>query len=370
MTEVINFAGIQPQQLTGGDLFGNYAQGKKLASAIEQAKALAAYKSKQAENYDRELESKMAYQAASGEHLRQDAARMAKDLNNPYWNVKPTGNMANAWVINAIKGQYGENSPQYQSAKQAYDASLQKDRLLNTYRESLIDTAGKRASTSLGKTIMESREANQGYAPGTNREERLSPEEQQQISGEYGLSRQKSTTDEDTRKKTLFASNIDKTLSNINVDHLTQYAGPKGTLNQKLDEAQIALGKNPKRYQDYTKAVTGATALAKQVRQFYGDSIQPSVAEKLEQITNPATWKNNPEVASQIFNQFANILKQETATYKNALRNTGEFRQAPPVQHKSYTKADVEGLKRELPTWSDARIIKYLDEKTGGAKRG
>lgn len=375
MTEVINFAGIAPQQLSGGDIFGNYAEGKKLASAIEQAKALAAYKAKQAENYDRELESKMAYQAASGEHLRQDAARMAKDMSNPYWNVKPTGNMANAWVINSIKQRYGENSPEYRSAKQSYDASMVKDSLLNQYRQSLIESAPKRNSTDFGKTIIESREANSGYTPGTDRKETLSPQEQERIVNEYDRLRLNKSSDQPMRTKSVTASNIDKTIANIDLDALTQYAGIPGMLQKGMDMAHAAIGKSPERYTKYSQALVGAKGLAKQIRALYGDSIQPANLEEINNMVNPATWHNNPELAKAIVKKYLSILQQESGTFKDALHTTAVYdkpreqtanRAASP---KNYTEADVQGLMQELPTWSEARIRRLLDEKTAN-KRG
>lgn len=110
MTEVINFAAIAPQKLTGGDLFGNYVQGKKLASAIAEAQANAAYKQKQAQNYEQELASKMAYEGASGEHLHQQALTMAKALADPLWNLKPTGDVANAAFVSRSKQSENPNA--------------------------------------------------------------------------------------------------------------------------------------------------------------------------------------------------------------------------------------------------------------------
>jgi len=135
----------------------------------------------------------------------------------------------------------------------------------------------------------------------------------------------KDTTDAQARQKNLYAANIDKTLAQINPDDLTQYAGIKGVFDKGGDEFLTMLGEAPKDYQKYTNAMTNSKLLAKQVRQFYGDSIQPSVIQALQNLTNPATWKNNPQLAKQQFEAFANTLRKETQTYRSAMQSPGIY---------------------------------------------
>jgi len=49
------------------------------------------------------------------------------------------------------------------------------------------------------------------------------------------------------------------------------------------------------------------------------------VQEGLSELTNPATWSNNPEIATRKFNKFVNILKSETQTYRDALKGLKSF---------------------------------------------
>ncbi|HMF70696.1 MAG TPA: hypothetical protein VK616_04455, partial [Flavitalea sp.] len=192
----------------------------------------------------------------------------------------------------------------------------------------LIGTADKRASTPLAKTEQEIEDVKAGFVPGTDRSQPIEdPRMQSEMLERLKLQRQKSISDVDSRKRALFASNIDKTLENIDVDHLTQYAGFKGGMSKAIQEGLAPLGKESKEYGKYQKALTGAKLLAKQVRQFYGDSITPEMQKGLQSITNPATWSNNPKIAKQNFNVVKNLLKKETGTYRGALKGTGEFQE-------------------------------------------
>ena len=52
--------------------------------------------------------------------------------------------------------------------------------------------------------------------------------------------------------------------------------------------------------------------------------------EKLEKLTNPGTWANNPTIARQNFEEVKTILKKETGTYRNALKSTKEYEEPKP----------------------------------------
>ena len=253
-----------------------------------------------------------------------------RELNSPLHQLgKFSGAAKDAFELETLKNQYGSDSEIYQRAKNSYDKKLQMQDALVNYRSSLTGTADKRASTQLGKLRLEKQEAAEGYLPGSNGTIKISPHEQKILMGQYDLAEQKISTDLDTRKRALFASNIDKTLNSINVNDLTQYAGLSGKLEQKLAQGKAITGDENKKYEAFQKALVGSQLLAKQVRQFYGDSITPQIQEKLGQLTNPSTWSNNPKIAKQNFEQFANILKKETETYRQSLKNTSEFSSNP-----------------------------------------
>ncbi len=228
--------------------------------------------------------------------------------------------------VSGIESLKDSNPEAYEKAKHAFNTRLKLQEGLLNYRNQLSDTAPKRASTQLGKIGLEKQEMEEGYLPGSNKTIPLSKDEQASLLNRYDLQQQKLTSDVDTRKRALFASNIDKTLNSININDLTQYAGLAGKLQQKVATGQALTGEENKKYEDYQKALVGAKLLSKQVRQFYGDSITPQVQEKLNELTNPATWANNPKIAKSNFEAFSNILKKETQTYRNALKGASEFK--------------------------------------------
>jgi len=231
-----------------------------------------------------------------------------------------------AFALEDLKNRFGENSDVYQRAKQSFDLQQQSSQQLNSYRQALQETMSKRTSTNLGKTQQELSEIESGFMPGSNGRIPLTPEQQNSLRGQYELKLVKETSDVDTRKRAAFASNIDKTLDNIDVKDLTQYGGLLGGIDKKIQEGRALTGTESKSYDKFQEALTGAKLLAKQVRQFYGDSITPQIQEQLSMLTNPASWTNNPKIAANNFNKFKNILASETDTYRNLTKNAGEYR--------------------------------------------
>lgn len=252
--------------------------------------------------------------------LEAQAMRQGQLANQPFGG-NLSGIAREAWGISQMTGE----DPK-EVAQKLYQSKLQQASTLNDYRQSLAGTAGKRASTQLGKLDQEQQEVEQGYMPGTNGQVRISPEQQDQMLGQYQLQRQKIATDVDTRKKNLFATNIDKTLDNIDVKDLTQFGGIAGGIVKKMQEGRALTGNENESYRRYHDSLTAAKLLAKQVRQFYGDSITPGVQEQLGMLTNPASWTNNPEIATRKFNTFKKILKQETETYRDATKSSKVYK--------------------------------------------
>jgi hypothetical protein len=257
--------------------------------------------------------------------LESQIARQQKLANDPFAGHIPTGTVGQSLMLEQVKQKYGEESPVYLDAKEAVELQRDKDRQLNAYRKSLGETAGKRSSTGLGKSQQELAEVEQGFLPGTNGQVQLSPQQQEELAGQYQLKIQKEISDVDTRKRTLFASNIDKTLDSINVKDLTQFGGLQGGIAKKINEGLALTSRETQAYRDFQKSLIGAKTLTKQIRQFYGDSITPQIQEQLGQLTNPASWTNNPRIAEENFNQFAKILKNETKTFRTSTQNRSEY---------------------------------------------
>lgn len=266
---------------------------------------------------------------------------------NPFNRL--SGVARDAYSIELLKNNLGEDSPAYQAAKRQYDIEQQSTQGLNDYRQMLAETMNKRSASNIGKLGQEEQDITEGFEPNTGRQHQISPDRQEELLGQYRLAKQKAITDTDTRKKVLFASNIDKTIDAINTKDLTQFGGLNGKLRLKQEEIKSATapGTESEGYRKYLEAANKAQVLAKQVRQFYGDSIQPAMLAKTEQLSNPATWKNNPEVAERLFKSFTGLLKQETGTYRGALKNTKEFEGAGSS---GMTKVYFNGKSHTIPT--------------------
>jgi hypothetical protein len=247
--------------------------------------------------------------------LHQAQTNRTNQLANLPFGGQLAGPAKEAFALELLKQQYGEDSPVYKNAQHAYETNISSKEGLTEYRGSLANTANKRASTSLAKTAQELEEINQGFMPGSEGQIKLTPEQQQSMQGQYQLKMQKDITDVQTRQKLNVATNIDKTIDSVDPKILSKPAGIKGSLWLKKQESLAPLGKESEEYRKYKENLSKVNLLAKQVRQFYGESIQPIMAEKIEKMTNPASWASNPEIAMREYNAFTDLLKKETDTY-------------------------------------------------------
>lgn len=220
---------------------------------------------------------------------------------------------------------YGENSPQYNMAKKMFELDNERAQQTMNYQQSLIESQPKRYASATAKLAQEENEISQGIMPGTStggkEGVKLTPEQQEKLQGQYGLKQLKNVTDTDVRKRILYANNMEITLNNLNPEHLTSYSGIEGAVDLLRDKSNALRGKILPRYQNYKKALVAAKTLSKQVRQFYGDSITPEIQKGLDQLTNPSSWLEHPQVANARFNAFKNILNTEAQTFKKAAVN-------------------------------------------------
>jgi hypothetical protein len=235
----------------------------------------------------------------------------SKRSGNPLSHL--TGAANESYQLRILKQQLGENDPTVIQAQKQYDLEQESKRGLNSYRINLSNSLDKRSSSAVGKLQAERQAAIDANAP-------------QQTIDQYDLAIQKNVTDADNRKKVLLATNIDKTIDQINPKDLTHFAGLGGEINLKKEELKAVKGDESKQYRDYLKAVSNSEIFAHQVRQFYGDSIQPAMLAKLERLTNPATWKNNPRIAKELYDSVVKTIKNETETYRSGLKGTSVYK--------------------------------------------
>lgn len=313
-------------------------------SFLGPMQAIAQIRGQQIQNqYNPELLAARAkYFSARGDR-EQAMARL------PFGGANLPGVAGQIQGLETVRQLYGENSPQFQNAKQMFDLEQQSMMSRIGYQNALAGSMGVRYLTPTGKSLVEQNNVSQGMSPEGNPYANYTtasanpvaamnavagaPSASQspyappanEAANQYELLRQKATTDTDTRKRNLFASNIEQTLGMIDPNALTQYAGALGAVKKAGQGVAASFGKENQGYDKYQQSLTGARMLATQVRQFYGDSVQPSVQEKLNNLVNPEFWNSNPKIARQNYDQLVNILNKEMQTYRDALQSRAPY---------------------------------------------
>jgi len=324
--------------------------------------------------------------------IRTGSDMFAKIMNAKYnGSLHPSGDVANALYVEQMKNQYGENDPRYLEAKRAHEMALSGHQSLMDYRNSLNQTAGIRATSPLGKLIAEGKGkgamdilnggGNQTKAPPGARykegeqyyndqgepvydDNPRSPQERKAYEQAIG----KGTTDAAIRDKIPYAKNVKITMDNIDPKALVQYSGPQGTAKYYMDSLKAAMGNPPPEFMDYQKQLTGTKTLSKQLRQFWGDSIQPSATDKIDQLTNPSTWNKDPQVALQQFNQLKQITDQELQTFQDAGTSpvklnyddkSGSFFTSA---NEKAAKAEEKGADKAIDAENDQLLAQYVPE--------
>lgn len=171
----------------------------------------------------------------------------------------------------------------------------------------------------LGKLAVQQQEIDSGYLPGSNGSVSLSPEDQELYSRQNRLQMQKLGSDAKTRERALFASNIEKTFASANPSDLARYSGPSGRTKLLKDQSLDLAGQAPEEYMKYKEALTAAQFEAKEIRQFLGDSITPSINEQLKVLTNPTGIATSPEAAKRQIAKAREIIRKQLKTYQSAI---------------------------------------------------
>lgn len=247
----------------------------------------------------------------------------AKTLYQPYTGL--SGPAAQVASMERIGNAFGKDSPQYKEAMNLYDLTKQDIQSRLNARDEYARTAEFRASSPGSKLALERRQVEQGILPGSNGQQTLTPEEQKYRLRQIDLEQLKRTSDPKTREKAAYAANIHKTLSLIEPEKLVQFAGIGKFLDKKIQEGKSLTGNESKEYAEYQKQLNYAKFLAKQARQFYGDSIQPTTNQDYNDLVNPSFWALNPKVALEKFNATKDVLDMELETFVNSLSDVNEL---------------------------------------------
>lgn len=146
----------------------------------------------------------------------------------------------------------------------------------------------------------------------------------------YNMVLMKQATDADARKKNLAATNVEKTIAKINPEVVTSYSGILGGAEKFANQVSSGLGLGGSaNYDKYVDNKANIDLLVKQIRQFYGDSIQPAMQQKLSQITDPSSWDKSPKQAKSALMNVLDTLHRELSTYRQAMSRVQTFGRQP-----------------------------------------
>jgi len=263
--------------------------------------------------------------------------------------LRPSGDVANSIYISQLENKLGPNHPAVMEAKRAHQLSLQNRGSLIDWRQmgtqalpyKLLSPTGREIQEATGNGPLErfnnnqksklpdgsikvgeqdyDKEGNPIYSKNNNFPTK------KQIQEFYSRKIGKQATDAAIRNKLPYAENVETTFNNLNFDDLTTYSGLKGSAEHGVDFIKAAMGNPSERFLKYNDALSTSSTLAKQLRQFWGDSIQPVAMERIESLTNPSSILKDPKVAISQLKQLKKITDQELENFRKAGKSPIEF---------------------------------------------
>ncbi len=293
-------------------------------------------------------------QAGLNAQQGQQELQMQRELG-PFKGL--TGPAAEALSVELAKRRFGEDSPEYKMARDRYELNNRNLESTIASRDIYAETLPKRIASPVVKHALEQQELNEGNIPGTDIN--INPESAKILSNQLNLLNIKNISDPKTRERVLYARNMDKTLERIDPEILVQYSGPYGAIKKKVDQGKSLSGLEQDQYQKYTNALADAKVLAKQTRQFLGDSITPEVNEQLQSLINPESWSKSPAVALSNFYEIKSLLENETETLVDALR-TPEIYTPKEDLFSEQLKKTQPGNKKGSESYSDEEILRMM----------
>jgi hypothetical protein len=272
--------------------------------------------------------------------LRSSDSLMAQELGkqefNPY--AAHDAEVAQNMQIMQFLAQQEQARQIHELRQQQLAQQEQHNRALEQYYSSPTgtNTGSKRyAPTNLGKLYQEKEKAVEMFGEG-------SPQVQT-----YDLAIQKATTDSDTRRRSLFASNLEKSMDAIDADDITRYSGPQGALQLKAEQAKDLSGHPSKEYLRYKNALQANQFETSELRQFFGDSVTEHVREHLQKISNPSSLGLSPKAAKSQLETSRKIIKKQLDTYRGALSGTEQHR-GLSSQVKPVSEMSTQDIRQEL----------------------
>lgn len=131
---------------------------------------------------------------------------------------------------------------------------------------------------------------------------------------------QKSQLSPTQLKQLPYAANIEKTLTSMDqfAPQAMKMAGNASEMANQMKRLAAGQETSPE-FNAYKAFATQGTFMVKQLRQAYGDSIQPSAQEKLAALQDIKLWFDNPQLAMQNFKIAEALARQEMQTTRTPI---------------------------------------------------
>jgi len=135
----------------------------------------------------------------------------------------------------------------------------------------------------------------------------------------------KDTTTSQNLNKIQFGAQVEQTFENMRPyeKYMEHYTGISGRTRLAKDtiEAQKTGRASPELigYQQY---MAHATSAARQMRQYWGDSIQPEAMKEIDALANPASWFTTPEMARATLNATMSNFNSELRQRRSAAKSS------------------------------------------------
>lgn len=344
--------------------------------------------------------------------------REKKMAELPFGGANVPGPAGQIVGLEMIRQQYGDNSPQYKQAQQAFGLSQNSIGSRINYQTALTNSMPIRYTTPEGRQIIEQSNVAGGGSPAgtpsgqpifpgkipynpnpgqplpnTNNQTQSNdqtadvgtpvadigtgydpehgvdttvqpPPENNNgaptASQHYSLRQAKQDLPTFVQQKNLSANNIEKTIKNVDLDALTNYNGVMGASKLSYEKARDLAGlETSEEYKKYKEAEAKFNFLGNQIRQFYGDSVQPSAMEALQKKLDPRSSLHGQKTGKIKFNSTKDLLEKELQTYRDASRDASVYTGANP----SASKETVQVKTNESQNGKEPIIIMYKGSK-------
>ncbi len=320
--QTFNYAAIPPQVddwSNLGNLFGNYYKGYEMGQTPQRLKQ---------EQLAKDLQNKLL-----GEQAKYYGPKAEADIDL----ARQHADYYKSRGANVGGGNGGYAPSNLGKLVQERESLAEKDPnnpLIAEYDRVIKSQSGAKqfAPTGIGKLYNELQQVDEGYLPGSNGAIELDPEQQQELRNRYLMQIQKNTTDQPTRTTVLRGQNLLKSIDASNIDDLTRYSGLRGALSLKAEQTKDLTGNPSEEYLKYLEAQQAVKLEAKELRQFFGDSITPDAANALYDMVNATSLTKSPEAAKRMIEKSRATIKKQVDTFEKALHSSEAYGGVNPDQ--------------------------------------